>query len=142
MTGQTETSLPWGQDTITIKGRNAGIQHLTVYYDDEELNIIDFLNNSLMVEYFFLFEKIMSACEAKLNNADPLDYNFPDTKFAVKKIDPLHLNPAPADDKGLIDILLKKYQDYLDYLKVHFKRYEGHVARWFNTLPADIKNPI
>jgi hypothetical protein len=81
----------------------------------------------------------MSSCEAKVKNADLLDCNFPDPKFAVQKIDPLDLNPAPSDDQELIDVLLKKYHNYLDYIKVHFKRYEAHVDRWFNALPAVIK---
>jgi hypothetical protein len=38
MTDQIETRLPWEQDTITIKGHNAGTQALTVHFDNEIFN--------------------------------------------------------------------------------------------------------
>jgi hypothetical protein len=74
-----------------------------------------------MAEYTSIYETILSKYEAKLKNADLLDYNFPDPKFTVQTIDPLDLNPAPSDDQELIDTLLKEYHTCLDYLKDHFK---------------------
>jgi hypothetical protein len=78
--------LPGGNDTITIKGRNASIKHLTVFFDDEQLNIIDFLNHSLMAEYASLYETIMSTYEAKLKSGSIFDHDFPETVFTGKKI--------------------------------------------------------
>jgi len=37
MSGQTETRIPWGDDTIIIKGRNSGTEALTVHFDNETL---------------------------------------------------------------------------------------------------------
>jgi hypothetical protein len=140
MPGQTETRLPWGQDTITIKGRNAGIDSLTVFSDDEQLNIADFLNNSSIAEYAALYEAIMAKYEAKLKSGNIFDHNFPETKFPCKKIDTTRYKTAPSlSDKELIEALLREYRACLDDLKAHFKQYEAHVERWYNSLPEEAK---
>jgi hypothetical protein len=140
MPNQTETRLPWGSGEITIQGRNAGIEHLTVFFNDEKLNITDFLNTSLMAEYAALYEAIMSKYEARLKSDNLFDHDFPETKFTCKKIDPPNSqNPNPVADKELIETLLKEYHNYLDCIKEHFKRYEAHVERWFGKLPKGIK---
>jgi hypothetical protein len=95
MPEQTGTRLPWGQDTITIKGRNAGINSLTVFFDGDQLNIADFLNNSLMAEYAALYKIIMSNYETKLKSGNIFDHNFPETKIICKKIDKTHYKPDP-----------------------------------------------
>jgi hypothetical protein len=137
---KTITTLPWGNDTITIKGANTGINHLTVLYDGDNLPIIDFLNNSLMAEYAFLYETIMSRYEAKLKSGNILDHNFPETVIPCKKIDALqYQSDTPPADKELIESLLRKYRTRLDYLKDHFKQYETHVDRWFSSLPEHEK---
>jgi hypothetical protein len=142
MPEQTETRLPWGQDTIIIKGRNAGIRHLTVHFDGETLNIVDFLNHSLKAEYAAIYENIMSKYEAKLKSGDIFNHNFPEAKFACKEIDPGQYKPDPSlHDKELIEILLKEYHICLDDLKAHFKQYEAHVERWYNSLPEEDKTP-
>jgi hypothetical protein len=136
MPGQTETRLPWGQDSITIKGRDTGIDNLIVFFDDEQLNITDFLNHSLMAEYAALYENIMAQYEAKLKSGNIFDHNFPEVKFACKKIDTTQYKPGPSlKDKELIEALLKEYRTCLDDLKGHFTQYEAHVERWFNSLP-------
>jgi hypothetical protein len=137
MPSPTETRLPWGQDTITIKGRNAGVQALTVHFDSETLNIVDFLNHSLKAEYASLYEAIMSAYEAKLKSNDIFAHDFPEAKIACKEITaPPPDNPARSiNDNELTETLLKKYHACLDDLKAHFKHYEAHVERWFNSLP-------
>ena len=125
-----------GQDTVTIKGRNTGIENLTVHFDDETLNIVDFLNHSLNAEYAVIYEEIMSRYEAKLNCGNILDHNFPEASFAVKKIDPAELkSPIPTADKELIELLLAEYNIRLDYIKECFKEYEPTVEKWFNELP-------
>jgi hypothetical protein len=135
MPEQTETRLPWGQDTITIKGRNTGIDSLTVFFDDERLNIVDFLNHSLKAEYAAMYEKIMSRYEAKLKTSNLFDHNFPEAKFSVQKIEPPNSqDPHLTTDKELIETLLKEYYIYLDNLKNRFKQYEAHVERWYNSL--------
>ena len=140
MPSHTETRLPWGQDTITIKGRNAGIEHLTVHFDGETLNIVDFLNHSLNAEYAAIYEEIMSRYEAKLKSGNILDHNFPEAAFTVKKIDPAELKlPLPAADKDLIETLIAEYNIRLDYLKECFKKYEPTVEKWFNDLPDNKK---
>jgi hypothetical protein len=133
-TDQTETRLPWGQDTITIKGRNAGVEALIVHFDGEQLNIIDFLNNSLSAEYAALYETIMSKYEAKLKSGSLFDCGFPETAFAVQKIAPSRSTPLPTTDKELIEALLKEYRTYLGYIKTHLKEYETTVEKWFNSL--------
>jgi hypothetical protein len=136
MPEQTETRLPWGQDTITIKGRNTGIHHLTVYFDDEQLNILDFLNHSLKAEYAAMYEEIMSNYEAKLKTGSIFDHNFPETKFACKEIDSAEYKSVPPlNDNELIETLLKEYYAYLDQIKDHFKQYDACVERWYNSLP-------
>ena len=136
MPSHTETRLPWGQDTITIKGRNAGIEHLTVHFDGETLNIVDFLNHSLNAEYAAIYEEIMSRYEAKLKNGNILDHNFPEADFPVKKIDPAELTtPLSTADKELMEILIAEYNIRLDYIKKCFKEYEPTVEKWFNELP-------
>jgi hypothetical protein len=142
MPSPTETRLPWEQDTITIKGRNAGVQALTVHFDGETLNIVDFLNHSLKAEYAALYETIMSACEAKLKSNDIFAHNFPEAKIACKEITaPPPDNPArPTNDAELTETLLKEYHACLDDLKTRFKHYEAHVERWYNNLPPDTKN--
>jgi hypothetical protein len=134
MPEQTETRLPWGQDTITIKGHNTGIHHLTVYFADEQLNILDFLNHSLKAEYAAIYEEIMSRYEAKLKTGSIFDHNFPETKFTCKKIDTSQykLNSS-LKDKELIEALLQEYHAHLDYLKLHFEEYEARVERWFKS---------
>jgi hypothetical protein len=94
MPEQTETRLPWGQDTITIKGHNTGIQHLIVHFDDEQLNILDFLNTSLKAEYATIYEEIMSRYEAKLKTGSIFDHNFPEIKFTCKKSTQHSINPV------------------------------------------------
>jgi hypothetical protein len=137
---KTITTLPWGNDTITIKGTNTGINHLTVLYDGEKLPIIDFLNNSIMAEYAFLYEAIMSKYEAKLKSGNILDHNFPETVITCKKIDASqYQSDTPPADKELIESLLKEYHTCLDYLKDHFKQYEDHVERWFLDLSVEVK---
>jgi hypothetical protein len=143
MPEQTETRLPWGQDTITIKGRNAGVQDITVFFDGETLNIVEFLNHSLKAEYAAIYEEIMSKYEAKLKSGDIFDHNFPEAKFTCKEIDTAGLenNPAhPHGDKELIEALLQEYHAHFDDLKAHFKQYEAHVDRWYNGLSGEVKN--
>jgi hypothetical protein len=140
MPGQTETRLPWGQDTITIKGRNAGIDSLTVFFDDEQLNIVDFLNHNLKAEYAALYEHIMSTYEARLKSGSIFDHDFPEAKFACKEIDTAeYKSTPPLNDKELIETLLKEYHVCLDDLKAHFKQYETHVERWFYNLSPHAK---
>jgi hypothetical protein len=138
MPDQTETRLPWGQDTITIKGHNTGIQHLTVYFDDEQLNILDFLNHSLKAEYAAMYEEIMSRYEAKLKTGSIFDHNFPEAQFTCKEIDTSQLQNNSiglATDKKLIETLMEEYHAYLDYTKTKFKNYETVVETWFDSLP-------
>jgi hypothetical protein len=142
MPNRTETRLPWGQDTITIKGRNAGIQDITVRFDGETLNILDFLNHSLKADYAAIYEEIMSRYEAKLKSGSIFDHNFPEAKITCEKIDTEQLQDNPAlsgNDKELIEALFKKYHICLDDLKARFKEYEAHVERWFSGLPTEVK---
>jgi len=135
MSGQTETRIPWGDDTITITGRNSGADALTVHFDNETLNIIDFLNTSLNAEYAALYESIMSRYEAKLKNGSLFDHGFPETAFTPQKLTPSQ--PAtitPIDDKTLIDSLFKEYNNYLDQIKEQFKEYETLVKKWASNL--------
>jgi len=132
MSGQTETRIPWGDDTIIITGRNSGVEALTVHFDNETLNIIDFLNTSLNAEYAALYESIMSRYEAKLKGGSLFDHGFPETAFTPSK---LEISQAAADipmeDKTLIDTLLKEYSTYLVFIREHFKEYELSVEKWF-----------
>jgi hypothetical protein len=140
MTNQTETRLPWGSGGITIQGRNAGVKHLTVFFNDEKLGIVDFLNTSLMAEYAALYEAIMSKYEAKLKSGSIFDHAFPETQFACKKIEPSHNKSAlAATDKELIETLLNEYNTHLDYIKDHFKEYETHVEWWYTSLSPEFK---
>jgi hypothetical protein len=142
MPDHTKIRLPWGQDTITIKGHNAGIDSLTVFFDDEKLNIVDFLNHSLKAEYAAINETIMSKYEAKLKSGDIFDHNFPEAKIVCKEIDTTQLQNKPAhsfDDTELIEALVKEYHICLDDLKTRFKQYEAHVERWYNSLPIKDK---
>jgi hypothetical protein len=135
MSGQTETRIPWGNDTITITGRNAGTEALTVHFDNETLNIIDFLNTSLNAEYAALYESIMSRYEAKLKGGNLFDHGFPETAFTPQKLTPSQPAPiSPIDDKTLIDSLIKEYNSYLEHIKEQFREYESHVDQWFNGL--------
>ena len=135
MSGQTETRIPWGDDTIIIKGRNSGAEALTVHFDNETLNIIDFLNTSLNAEYAALYESIMSRYEAKLKGGSLFDHGFPETAFTPQKLAPSQPTPISLiDDKTLIDSLLKEYNTYLDHIKEQFREYESHVDQWFNGL--------
>ncbi|MDR1324964.1 MAG: hypothetical protein LBK00_02890 [Treponema sp.] len=141
MPEQTETRLPWGQDTITIKGRNTGIQHLTVYFDDEQLNILDFLNASLKAEYAAIYEEIMSRYEAKLKTSSIFDHNFPEAQFSVETIEPPNSQGShPAADKELIEAMLNEYHTRLVCMKTNFKAYEANVEKWFNDLAINNKN--
>jgi hypothetical protein len=135
MTNQTETRLPWGTGGITIKGRNAGINHLTVHFDDEQLNIVDFLNNSLVAEYAALYEAIMSKYEAKLKTGSIFDHSFPETAFTCKRTEPPRDKPVPSADMELIENLVKEYNTHLDYIKGRFKEYEVKVEQWYEALP-------
>ena len=135
MSGQTETRIPWGDDTIIITGRKAGAEALTVHFDNETLNIIDFLNTSLNAEYAALYESIMSRYEAKLKGSSLFDHGFPETAFTPQKLTPSQ--PAivtPIDDKTLIDCLIKEYNTYLERIKGYFVEYESHIDQWFNGL--------
>jgi len=135
MSGQTETRIPWGNDTIIIKGCNSGVEALTVHFDNETLNIIDFFNTSLNTEYAALYESIMSRYEAKLKGGSLFDHGFPETAFTPQKLTPSQPSPiAPLDDKTLIDSLLKEYNIYLECIKEQFREYESHVDQWFNGL--------
>jgi hypothetical protein len=139
MPEQTETRLPWGQETITIKGRNSGVEALSVHFDGETLNIVDFLNHNLKAEYASIYESIMSAYEAKLKSGDIFDHNFPEAKIICKEIDTQQLQINPIKDKELIGALLKEYHICLDDLKTRFKQYEAHVEHWFNNLSTKAK---
>jgi hypothetical protein len=137
MSDQTETRIPWGEDTITIKGRNTGIKHLTVYFADDHLNIVDFLNHSLIAEHAALYEAIMSKYEARLKTGSLFDHAFPETTLTGHEIDPSKpKTPLPTTDKELIDTLLAEYNTCLTYIKIHFKEYETTIEKWFNELPA------
>jgi hypothetical protein len=144
MPSHTETRLPWGQDTITLKGRNAGVQDITVHFDGETLNIVDFLNHSLKAEYAAIYEDIMSRYETKLKSGNIFNHNFPKAKIICKEIDTTQLENKSAhfsNDNELIEALLKEYHICLDDLKARFKQYEAHVERWYNTLPEEDKTP-
>jgi hypothetical protein len=135
MPGQTETRLPWGQDAITIKGHNTGIDSLTVFFDDERLNIVDFLNHSLKAEYAATYEEVMSRYEARLKSGSIFDHDFPEAKIACKEIDAaVYKSAPPRNDKELMEALLKEYHAYLDQIKARFKQYEAHAERWYNEL--------
>ena len=131
MTDHTETRIPWGTNTITIKGRNAGIEALTVHFDDESFYIIDFLNTSLNAEYAALYEEIMSRYESKLKSGSLFDHSFPETPFTPQKITSSQPTPAPSTDKELIEALLKEYNTYLGYIREHFREYEAEVEGWY-----------
>jgi adenylate kinase family enzyme len=131
MNSQTETRLPWGNDPITITGRNAGTQALTVHFDNETLNIIDFLNTSLNAEYASLYEEIMSRYGAKLKSGTLFDHGFPETALTSQKLSPCQTTATPADDKSVIDTLLKEYNTYLAQIKEYFREYEKEVERWY-----------
>ena len=133
MNNQTETHIPWGKDSITIKGNNAGAETLIVYFDNETLKIIDFLNNSLIAEYAAIYEEIMSRYEAKLNGGNLFDNGFPEATFTPEKIEPSNPDRIAKDDKGMIDALLNEYNIYLAHIKERFKEYEVEVEIWFNT---------
>ena len=138
MTDQTETSLPWEQETIIIKGRNAGADRLIVHFDGETLNILDFLNHSLTAEYAARYEEIMAHYEAKLKTGTLFDHGFPETTFAPKRLDISKIAfDAPPDDKTLIAALLKEYNVCVEYIQERFKEYETVVEKWFKGL---IKN--
>jgi ASC-1-like (ASCH) protein len=140
MSDKTETHLPWGNDTITIKGRNSGIPALTVHFDGETLNLVDFLNHSVKAEYAAIYETIMSKYEARLKSGDIFDHNFPEVKFACKEIDIAQYKSVPSlKDKELIEALLQEYHACLDDLKDHFNQYEAHVERWYSGLPEEKK---
>ena len=135
MSGQTETRIPWGKDTIIITGRNSGTEALTVHFDNETLNIIDFLNTSLNAEYAALYESIMSRYEAKLKGGSIFDHGFPETAFTPQKLTPSQpATIAPLDDKTLINSLLKEYNTYLEHIKEQFKEYKIIVEQWLNGL--------
>ena len=134
MSGQTETRIPWGDDTIIIKGRNSGAEALTVHFDNETLNIIDFLNTSLNAEYAALYESIMSRYEAKLKGGSLFDQGFPETVFTPQKLASSQTPTNPTDDKAVIDTLLRKYNIYLDRINEYFREYESHVDQWFSGL--------
>jgi hypothetical protein len=138
---QTETQIPWwNNETITIKGQNAGINHLTVFFDNEQLNILGFLNNSLKAEYASLYETIMSKYEAKLTTGTIFDHNFPETTFTAQDLDPSHYQADTSPgDKALIEALLKDYNSYLDFIKNQFKQYETLVKQWYYNLPLSSK---
>jgi hypothetical protein len=140
MPDKTVTPLTWGNDTITIKGRNAGIKHLTVFFDDEQLNIIDFLNHSLMAEYASLYETIMSTYEAKLKSGSIFDHDFPETTFTAQDLDPSHYQANTPDDKALIEALLRDYNSYLELIKNQFKQYKTLVEQWYYNLSQNTKN--
>jgi hypothetical protein len=140
MPDRTETKIPWDNNTITIKGRNSGVTTLTVHFDGETLNIVDFLNHSLNAEYAAQYEEIMSRYEAKLKSGSIFDYNFPEAASTVKKINLSQLkHPLPAADKDLIELLLAEYNICLDCLNPLFKEYEATVEKWFNSLPKTEK---
>jgi ASC-1-like (ASCH) protein len=140
MPGQTKTRLPWGQDTITRKGRNSGLQDITVHFDGETLNIVDFLNHSLKADYAAIYEEIMSRYEAKLKSGGIFDHNFPEAKITCKEIDTAQYETTnPIKDNELIEALLKEYHVCLDDLKTRFKHYEAHVERWYSSLPVEEK---
>jgi hypothetical protein len=142
MPEQTETRLPGAKDTIILKGRDARVQDITGFFDSETPNIVEFLNHSVKAGYTTIYEEIMSKYEAKLKRGNIFDHNFPEAKFACKEIDVARLENNSThlhNDKEIIDILLKEYHACLDDLKDHFKQYEGHVERWYNTLPAEAK---
>jgi hypothetical protein len=135
MDSQTKTQIPWGNDTITITGRNAGTEALTVHFDNETLNIIDFLNTSLNAEYAALYESIMSRYEAKLKGGNLFDHGFPETAFTPQKLAPSQPAPiTPIDDKTLIDSLIKEYNTYLERIKEQFREYEKEVEGWSDKL--------
>ena len=140
MPDQTETRLPWGQDTITITGRNAGAKALAVHFDGETMNIVDFLNTNLNAEYAALYETLMSKYEARLKTGSLFDHAFPETTFPGHQIDPSKpIAPLPTTDKELIETLIAEYNTRLAYIKAHFKEYETAVEKWFNELPAEDK---
>jgi hypothetical protein len=140
MPGQTETRLPWGQDTITVKGGNSGAEALTVHFDGETLNIVDFLNHSLNAEYAARYEAVMSKYEARLKTGSLFDHAFPETAFTPQKINPSRPETAaPTDDKTLIAALLNEYAACLDHLKTRFKEYETAVEKWFSELAGEKK---
>jgi hypothetical protein len=142
MPEQTETRLPWGQETITVKGRNGGVEALSVHFDGETLNIVDFLNHNLKAEYAATYETIMSAYEAKLKDGNIFDHNFPEVKFTCKEIDVAQYKSVLSiNDKELIEALLQEYHTCLDQIKDHFKQYETHVERWYTSLPEEDKTP-
>ena len=135
MSGQTETRISWGDDTIIITGRNAGTEALTVHFDNETLNIIDFLNTSLNAEYAALYESIMSRYEAKLKGGSLFDHGFPETVFTPQKLTPSQPTlKTPIYDKTLIDSLIKEYNNYLVYIEDNFKKFEAEVEKWFERL--------
>jgi len=135
MDSQTETQIPWGNDTITITGRNAGTEALTVHFDNETLDIIDFLNTSLNAEYAALYESIMSRYEAKLKGGSLFDHGFPETAFTPQKVTPSQPTLiTPIDDKTLIDSLLKEYNTYLEQIKEQFREYEAELEKWVDSL--------
>jgi hypothetical protein len=84
----------------------------------------------------------ISKYEAKLKSGDIFAHSFPEAKIACKEITtpPPQDNPAhPLNDAELTETLLKEYHACLDDLKAHFKHYEAHVERWYNSLMEEMK---
>jgi hypothetical protein len=139
---KTSITLPWNDDeTITITGDNTGADHLIVHYDDgDESPIVQFLSNSLTVQYALFYEAIMKKYEARLKDHCLFAHNFPEKVFTGNKLNLAPVNvETPIGDKALIDSLIAEYNNYLAYLKDTFARYETQVEAWFNALPESEK---
>jgi hypothetical protein len=132
--------IPWARGAITVRGRNKGPSHLTVCRGKTRVNLIDFLFANLMAYFTYTYEEIVAFYEAKLRTGKVTDYGFPPTYFPkVNSSLSLYTAGAARNDKKLIEVLMREYYTYIEYLNKHFEGYKSVIDFWYTKLPATIK---
>ncbi|MDR1902663.1 MAG: hypothetical protein LBQ88_10320 [Treponema sp.] len=121
---ETIKTLPWYDDTLTIKTNHTGIDGLTAEFNGNGTRLITFLNQFLAFEHENHIETILAKYEKKLSTVDITSLGAPVITENYLSID-RHAYAAP-DFPAEEDMVTAILSEYLD----HITKYEESFAKW------------
>jgi hypothetical protein len=124
--------LSWWDSPLTIKGRNAGVLNIIAKFDDETLPVVDFLNNSLQVEYRAAYDDILTKYEDLLPSRCIFDYTYPEIKDTYQPINTSAYEGEDfPNDTALVDALFKNYETNHTAMRQNIDQWDKKMEAWY-----------
>jgi hypothetical protein len=124
--------LSWWDSPLTIKGRNTGVLNIIAEFGDETLPIVDFLNNSLQVEYLAAYDDILTKYEDLLPSRCIFDYIYPEIKDTYQPINTsVYQSTEFPNDTALVDALFKNYETNHTAMRQNIDQWDKIMEAWY-----------